>query len=70
MRGMGKFLIGVGIFIELFMIFAFMGMGQFIGFIFFVMTGFAVAFVAMRVSCINKANEADNAEKRLRGNIK
>ena len=34
------------------------------------MTGFAVAFVAMGVSCINKANEADNAEKRLRGNIK
>ena len=34
MRGMGKFLIGVGILCELFVIFAFMGMGQFIGFIF------------------------------------
>ena len=66
MRGMGKFLIGVGIFIELFVIFAFMGMGQFIGFVFFVMTGFAVAFVAMGAFCINRANEADNIERRFR----
>lgn len=66
MKGTGKALIGFGIGVELFTICAMMAMGTFIGFIFLLMTVIAIAFIVTGVSSINKANAAEEEERRFR----
>ena len=66
MKSTGKFLIGFGIAIWVFMIFGLMAMGSFSFVIFLIITGCSFAFIISGATTINKANEAEEAEKRFR----